>query len=83
MTLMFKAQGVPYHQGWAGWKHVVDVLVDGVKIGELIGTGENKSKLEYGFAGDHPITAHLPRFLTDTGVKAAKERVRKAWEKMQ
>lgn len=83
MTVTLKAQDPPGHNGWQGYKHYVDVLLNGEKIGELHGSGHNKSKLEYSFDGSHPLAQHCPKMVLPVGLKAAKEMVEKALRKTQ
>lgn len=68
----------PAHSGWQGYSDRVPVYLDGAKIGELVGRGHNKSKLEYGLDTEHAALAHYPKMMQPVGLKAAREAVKKA-----
>lgn len=79
----FKAQDPPFNQGWKGWSHYIDVLVDGVKIGELTAIDcQQKRYMEYTYkatAGeDEQNRAIIDKLHSGWPLAVAKNKVKQA-----
>lgn len=70
----------PYHCGWQGWRDRVEVILDGVHAGDLVGSGQNKRQMEWGLCTEHQSLRRYPA-MGVTGLNKAKAAVRAALAK--
>lgn len=72
-----------YSLGIRGWADSFEVHVDGVRIGKLKGTGDNKKWIDYGFSADKAselgryVESKWPRLVLPFGRNAARALVKK------